>query len=70
MSKHITRKEALVPGVLYCLFTHEDDGDRDGALVYWTGEGFMDESGDDRFDDWDYAVVQDPRPNKDFVVRP
>lgn len=60
---HVTERAQLVPGILYCLFVTDDDGrDRDGALVYWTGESFMDESGDERYDDWDFAVAQSSAP--------
>ncbi|HXE08310.1 MAG TPA: hypothetical protein VN612_10460 [Acidobacteriaceae bacterium] len=66
----ITARADLVPGILYCLFVTDDDGsDRDGALVYWTGECFMDESGDERYDDWDFCVAQTVRVNPEFVVR-
>lgn len=64
----ITHDAGLTPGVLYCLFTIDDNGgERDGALVYWTGEVFMDESGEERHDDWDYCVAQTSTPNKEFV---
>ncbi len=69
----VTEVKDLVPGILYCLMTKEIDGktgeywDRDGALVYWTGEGFMDEDDDDRYDDWDYAVPQSAKPNPKYV---
>jgi hypothetical protein len=73
----VTKIEAekdLVPGILYCLMTTEEDPrtgewyERDGALVYWTGEGFMDEDGDDRHDHWDYAVPQTTKPNESYIV--
>lgn len=64
----IRHETELVPGILYCLFATDDFGnDRDGALVYWTGEVFMDESGDERHDYWDYAVAQTDKPNAEFV---
>lgn len=70
----ITAEKDLVPGILYCLFTSEEDADtgdgydRDGALVYWTGEGFMDEDGDDRHDFWEWAVPQSSAPNPEYVL--
>lgn len=72
MATKITKEKDLTAGILYCLFTSPDDGGclhRDGALVYWTGECFMDESGDERYDDWDFCVAQSSTPNKEFVVR-
>jgi hypothetical protein len=66
----ITDTNELTAGILYCLFVTDESGDRDGALVYWTGECFMDESGDERHDDWDYCVAQTAVPNKEFAVRP
>jgi len=77
MSTQITKltdESQLVAGILYCLFTTDDDAGageaihRDGALVYWTGEYFMDETGDERYDDWDFAVAQTSRPNAEYVV--
>jgi hypothetical protein len=69
MSAKHTHTSELVPGVLYCLFVIDESGPRDGALVYWTGEVFMDESGDERHDDWDYCVAQTSKPNPEFVVK-
>lgn len=69
-SNRITNTRDLVAGILYCLFVTDEDGrERDGALVYWTGEVFMDESGDERHDDWDYCVAQTTKPNPEFIVK-
>ncbi len=71
----ITDTKHLTAGILYCLFTTDDDAGagepihRDGALVYWTGECFMDEGGDERYDYWDFCVPQTARVNPEFVVR-
>lgn len=70
----VKEKKDLVPGILYCLMTTEEDArtgewyERDGALVYWTGEEFMDEDGDLRHDDWDYAVAQSSKPNPEYIA--
>ena len=70
----ITRRSELVAGILYCLFTYELDVSgsqeysRDGALLYWTGEKFMDEHGEARYDDWDYVVACTAVPNLDYVA--
>lgn len=72
----ITDKKQLTAGILYCLFTHEydsyrdEDYDKSGALVYWTGNEFVDEEGDTRFDYWDYAVAQSTTPDPHWVDEP
>jgi hypothetical protein len=78
VAMRITKASEAIPGILYCLFTIEYDPEndvemeRDGALVYWTGECWMDESGDERHDYWDFAVSQggdNEKQNPEFIVK-
>lgn len=68
----VTKESELIPGILYCLFEVTQDADgtpwnREGALVYWTGGTFMDEDGDVRYDDWDYAIACSTKSNQEYV---
>lgn len=76
MTTKITSTKDLIPGILYCLFETQYCSrtgaahDWAGALVYWTGEEFMYEDGDECHDGWDYAVAQADKPNSDYIAGP
>ncbi len=74
MTKIETIKD-LKAGYPYCLVTiawddeRQQDYDRCGACVYWTGEQFMYEDGDVCNEDWDFAIEQASSPNPEYIVK-
>ena len=63
----------LIPGALYCCFERVDTGEetffRDGALVWFAGDGnFYDEDGEGVYPDYDFLVRQTGSFDKEYAV--
>ena len=62
--------QPLIAGALYCLFTKrdfDDEPDRDGELLYWTGFRFLTEEGDEVDPEYDYVVRQVGDIDPEFI---